>query len=65
MAARLVKNPQSIKIKTKNQNTRAKQGFNGKTPTKRPVDVKEALKKQGKKGGTSLDGSSLDLMILG
>lgn len=63
--AKIVKNPQSIKIKTKNQNTRAKQGFNGTTPAKRSVNVREALKRQGKKGGTTLDGSSLDLMTLG
>lgn len=62
--AKIVKNPQSIKVKTKNQNTRASQGFNGPSPSKRSVDVKEALKKQGKKGGTTLDSSSLDLMIL-
>lgn len=62
--AKVVRSPQGIKVKTKNQNTRKAQGFNGPTPAKRPINVTEALKKQGKKSGTKLDDCSLDLMTL-
>lgn len=62
--ARVVKSPQAMKVKTKGS-TRASQGFNGNKPKpKRDIEIRNKLLQAGKKQGSKLDESDLDLMTL-
>lgn len=62
--SKVVKNPQAIKVKTKNSVKRS-QGFNGSKPAyKKNIDRAAILRQQGKLPGSGLDDYTLDLMKL-